>query len=71
MTVGEGIKEGTKALGNNLSSAVIGVISKPGEGYRQSGIAGAIGGAAKGVVGLIAKPAAGVASMVGKIAQGA
>lgn len=68
---GEGFREGAEALGKGLFRGVTGIVTKPLEGARTSGMEGFVQGVGKGIIGVAAQPVSGVLDLLSKTTEGA
>lgn len=63
--------DGGGALAKGLFRGVTGILTKPLEGAKSSGIEGFIQGVGKGIIGAAAQPMSGVLDLLSKTTQGA
>ncbi|MCO5593423.1 hypothetical protein L7F22_047437 [Adiantum nelumboides] len=68
---GDGFREGAGALGKGLFRGVTGILTKPLEGARSSGVEGFVQGVGKGILGVAAQPVSGVLDLLSKTTEGA
>ncbi|KAH7429913.1 hypothetical protein KP509_09G071300 [Ceratopteris richardii] len=68
---GDGVREGAEALGKGLLRGVTGILTKPLEGARVSGMEGFMQGVGKGILGAAAQPVSGVLDLLSKTTEGA
>ncbi|KAJ7520829.1 hypothetical protein O6H91_19G024200 [Diphasiastrum complanatum] len=69
--LGDGIREGGEALAKSLFRGVTGILTKPLEGARSSGVEGFIQGVGKGVIGAAVQPMSGILDLLSKTTEGA
>lgn len=68
--VGDGLLEGAGAFGSSLMRGVRGLVEKPLQGARATGIGGAVRGAAAGLVGVVSNPVSGALDALSATAEG-
>ncbi|KAK1425949.1 hypothetical protein QVD17_14616 [Tagetes erecta] len=68
---GDVIREGGGALAKGLYRGVVGIITKPLEGAKASGVEGFVSGVGKGIIGAAAQPVSGVLDLLSKTTEGA
>lgn len=68
--VGDGLLEGAGAFGSSLLRGFKGLVEKPMQGAKQSGVEGAFRGMAKGLVGVVATPVSGALDALSATAEG-
>ncbi|KAK9053434.1 hypothetical protein SSX86_030068 [Deinandra increscens subsp. villosa] len=68
---GDVIREGGGALAKGLYRGVVGIIAKPLEGAKASGVEGFVSGVGKGIIGAAAQPMSGVLDLLSKTTEGA
>ncbi|KAE9455056.1 hypothetical protein C3L33_13039, partial [Rhododendron williamsianum] len=68
---GDVIREGGGALAKGLFRGVTGILTKPLEGAKASGVEGFFQGVGKGVIGVAAQPVSGVLDLLSKTTEGA
>ncbi|XWS14258.1 hypothetical protein CRYUN_Cryun36dG0107400 [Craigia yunnanensis] len=69
--LGDVIREGGGALAKGLFRGVTGILTKPLEGAKTSGVEGFVQGVGKGIVGAAAQPVSGVLDLLSKTTEGA
>lgn len=65
------IREGGGALAKGLFRGVTGILTKPLEGAKASGVEGFVQGIGKGIIGAAAQPVSGVLDLLSKTTEGA
>ncbi|KAI3512412.1 hypothetical protein L1887_19727 [Cichorium endivia] len=65
------IREGGGALAKGLFRGVTGILTKPLEGAKASGVEGFVSGVGKGIIGAAAQPVSGVLDLLSKTTEGA
>ncbi|MBA0696732.1 hypothetical protein Goshw_014689 [Gossypium schwendimanii] len=65
------IREGGGALAKGLFRGVTGILTKPLEGAKTSGVEGFVQGVGKGIIGAAAQPVSGVLDLLSKTTEGA
>ena len=65
------IREGGGALAKGLFRGVTGILTKPLEGAKSSGVEGFVQGVGKGIIGAAAQPVSGVLDLLSKTTEGA
>ncbi|XP_027330645.1 uncharacterized protein LOC113846496 isoform X2 [Abrus precatorius] len=68
---GDVIREGGGALAKGLFRGVTGILTKPLEGAKSSGVEGFVQGVGKGIIGAAAQPVSGVLDLLSKTTEGA
>ncbi|XP_051130647.1 uncharacterized protein LOC127251100 isoform X2 [Andrographis paniculata] len=68
---GDVIREGGGALAKGLFRGVTGILTKPLEGAKASGVEGFVQGVGKGLIGAAAQPVSGVLDLLSKTTEGA
>ena len=68
--VGDGLLEGAGAFGTSILRGFRGLVEKPLQGAKQSGVEGAMKGIAKGLVGVVANPVSGALDALSATAEG-
>lgn len=68
---GDVIREGGGALAKGLFRGVTGILTKPLEGAKASGVEGFVSGVGKGIIGAAAQPVSGVLDLLSKTTEGA
>ncbi|KAM1609645.1 hypothetical protein ACFXTN_020154 [Malus domestica] len=68
---GDVIREGGGALAKGLFRGVTGILTKPLEGAKNSGVEGFVQGVGKGLIGAAAQPVSGVLDLLSKTTEGA
>ncbi|KAH9766384.1 C2 domain-containing protein [Citrus sinensis] len=68
---GDVIREGGGALAKGLFRGVTGILTKPLEGAKSSGVEGFVQGVGKGIIGVAAQPVSGVLDLLSKTTEGA
>ncbi|XP_057475541.1 uncharacterized protein LOC130763619 isoform X1 [Actinidia eriantha] len=68
---GDLIREGGGALAKGLFRGVTGILTKPLEGAKASGVEGFVQGVGKGIIGAAAQPVSGVLDLLSKTTEGA
>ncbi|CAE5959607.1 unnamed protein product [Arabidopsis arenosa] len=68
---GDIIREGGGALAKGLFRGVTGILTKPLEGAKSSGVEGFVSGFGKGIIGAAAQPVSGVLDLLSKTTEGA
>lgn len=68
--VGDGLLEGAGAFGSSLMRGIRGLVEKPIQGARKSGVEGAFKGIAQGIVGVVANPVSGALDALSATAEG-
>ncbi|KAL0925485.1 hypothetical protein M5K25_003821 [Dendrobium thyrsiflorum] len=68
---GDVIREGGGALAKGLFRGVTGILTKPLEGAKSSGVEGFVQGFGKGIIGAAAQPVSGVLDLLSKTTEGA
>jgi len=66
----QGLGMGAKALGTSIMSGAKGIVAKPMQGAKQTGLTGFITGTFHGVCGAVVKPVAGAVDFFSKTTQG-
>ncbi|GAB4828173.1 hypothetical protein Ancab_035090 [Ancistrocladus abbreviatus] len=69
--LGDVIREGGGALAKGLFRGVTGILTKPIEGAKASGVEGFVQGVGKGLIGAAAQPVSGVLDLLSKTTEGA
>ena len=69
--LGEGFVDGVGSLASGVSEGITGIVSKPIEGCKDSGIQGLLSGVGKGLVGAVVKPVTGIIDLATKTTEGA
>ncbi|KDP27978.1 hypothetical protein JCGZ_19058 [Jatropha curcas] len=69
--LGDVIREGGGALAKGLFRGVTGILTKPLEGAKTSGVEGFVQGVGKGIIGAAAQPVSGVLDLLSKTTEGA
>ncbi|CAI9119065.1 OLC1v1020728C1 [Oldenlandia corymbosa var. corymbosa] len=69
--LGDVIREGGGALAKGLFRGVTGILTKPLEGAKASGVEGFVQGVGKGLIGAAAQPVSGVLDLLSKTTEGA
>ncbi|KAG9446693.1 hypothetical protein H6P81_012821 [Aristolochia fimbriata] len=69
--IGDVIREGGGALAKGLFRGVTGILTKPLEGAKSSGVEGFVQGVGKGLIGAAAQPVSGVLDLLSKTTEGA
>ncbi|KAK8681962.1 hypothetical protein V6N13_054359 [Hibiscus sabdariffa] len=69
--LGDVIREGGGALAKGLFRGVTGIVTKPLEGAKSSGVEGFVQGVGKGIIGAAAQPVSGVLDLLSKTTEGA
>ncbi|XP_042516642.1 uncharacterized protein LOC122090931 isoform X2 [Macadamia integrifolia] len=69
--IGDVIREGGGALAKGLFRGVTGILTKPLEGAKSSGVEGFVQGVGKGILGAAAQPVSGVLDLLSKTTEGA
>lgn len=69
--IGDVIREGGGAFAKGLFRGVTGIVTKPFEGARSSGVEGFVQGVGKGIIGVAAQPMSGVLDLLSKTTEGA
>ncbi|KAH8501006.1 hypothetical protein H0E87_016007 [Populus deltoides] len=69
--LGDVIREGGGALAKGLFRGVTGILTKPLEGAKNSGVEGFVQGVGKGIIGAAAQPVSGVLDLLSKTTEGA
>lgn len=68
---GDVIRDGGGALAKGLIRGVMGIVTKPLEGAKASGVEGFVSGVGKGIIGAAAQPVSGVLDLLSKTTEGA
>ncbi|KAK1591812.1 hypothetical protein Q3G72_014066 [Acer saccharum] len=68
---GDVIREGGGAFAKGLFRGVTGILTKPLEGAKSSGVEGFVQGVGKGIIGVAAQPVSGVLDLLSKTTEGA
>lgn len=68
---GDVIRDGGGALAKGLFRGVTGILTKPLEGAKASGVEGFVQGVGKGLIGAAAQPVSGVLDLLSKTTEGA
>ncbi|KAK3187926.1 hypothetical protein Dsin_027487 [Dipteronia sinensis] len=68
---GDVIREGGGAFAKGLFRGVTGILTKPLEGAKTSGVEGFVQGVGKGIIGVAAQPVSGVLDLLSKTTEGA
>ncbi|KAI3684030.1 hypothetical protein L1987_84552 [Smallanthus sonchifolius] len=68
---GDVIRDGGGALAKGLFRGVMGIVTKPLEGAKASGVEGFVSGVGKGIIGAAAQPVSGVLDLLSKTTEGA
>jgi vacuolar protein sorting-associated protein 13A/C len=68
--VSDGLLEGAGAFGSSILRGFRGIVEKPMQGAKQSGVEGAMKGIAKGLVGFVATPVSGALDALSATAEG-
>ncbi|CAM6102066.1 unnamed protein product [Calypogeia fissa] len=69
--IGDGLREGGEALAKGFFRGVTGILTKPLEGARSSGVEGFVQGMGKGVIGAAIQPMSGVLDFLSRTTEGA
>lgn len=69
--IGDVIRGGGGALAKGLFRGVTGILTKPLEGAKSSGVEGFVQGVGKGIIGAAAQPVSGVLDLLSKTTEGA
>ncbi|PKI62678.1 hypothetical protein CRG98_016949 [Punica granatum] len=69
--IGDVIRGGGGALAKGLFRGVTGILTKPLEGAKSSGVEGFVSGVGKGIIGAAAQPVSGVLDLLSKTTEGA
>lgn len=69
--IGDVIREGGGAFAKGLFRGVTGILTKPLEGAKTSGVEGFVQGFGKGIIGAAAQPVSGVLDLLSKTTEGA
>ncbi|PON64877.1 Phosphatidylinositol-4, 5-bisphosphate phosphodiesterase gamma [Parasponia andersonii] len=69
--LGDVIREGGGALAKGLFRGVTGILTKPLEGAKTSGVEGFVQGVGRGIIGAAAQPVSGVLDLLSKTTEGA
>lgn len=69
--IGDVIREGGGALAKGIFRGVTGILTKPLEGAKASGVEGFVQGFGKGLIGAAAQPVSGVLDLLSKTTEGA
>ncbi|PKA57778.1 hypothetical protein AXF42_Ash015155 [Apostasia shenzhenica] len=69
--LGDVIREGGGALAKGFFRGVTGIVTKPLEGAKSSGVEGFVQGVGKGIIGAAAQPVSGVLDLLSKTTEGA
>lgn len=69
--MGDVIREGGGALAKGFFRGVTGILTKPLEGAKSSGVEGFVQGVGKGLIGAAAQPVSGVLDLLSKTTEGA
>ncbi|KAK6930330.1 Vacuolar protein sorting-associated protein 13, DH-like domain [Dillenia turbinata] len=69
--LGDVIREGGGALAKGFFRGVTGILTKPLEGAKSSGVEGFVQGVGKGIIGVAAQPVSGVLDLLSKTTEGA
>uniref|UniRef100_A0A7N0UXF0 PH domain-containing protein n=1 Tax=Kalanchoe fedtschenkoi TaxID=63787 RepID=A0A7N0UXF0_KALFE len=69
--LGDVIREGGGAFAKGLFRGVTGILTKPLEGAKSSGVEGFVQGVGKGIIGAAAQPVSGVLDLLSKTTEGA
>lgn len=69
--LGDVIREGGGALAKGLFRGVTGILTKPLEGAKSTGVEGFVQGVGKGIIGAAAQPVSGVLDLLSKTTEGA
>ncbi|KAF6156508.1 hypothetical protein GIB67_011309 [Kingdonia uniflora] len=69
--IGDVIREGGGALAKGLFRGVTGILTKPLEGAKSSGVEGFVQGVGRGIIGAAAQPVSGVLDLLSKTTEGA
>lgn len=69
--LGDGLREGGEALAKGFFRGVTGILTKPLEGARSSGMEGFVQGMGKGVIGAAIQPVSGVLDFLSRTTEGA
>ncbi|XP_042475866.1 uncharacterized protein LOC122057714 isoform X2 [Macadamia integrifolia] len=69
--IGDVIRGGGGALAKGLFRGVTGILTKPLEGAKSSGVEGFVQGVGKGIIGVAAQPMSGVLDLLSKTTEGA
>lgn len=69
--LGDVLREGGGALAKGLFRGVTGILTKPLEGAKSSGVEGFVQGVGKGIIGAAAQPVSGVLDLLSKTTEGA
>lgn len=65
-----GVATGAKSLVSSIASGITGIVERPIEGAKHSGIPGLIKGIGKGIVGAVTKPVVGVFDLASSLTEG-
>lgn len=68
---GDVIRDGGGAFAKGLFRGVTGILTKPLEGAKSSGVEGFVHGVGKGIIGAAAQPVSGVLDLLSKTTEGA
>ena len=68
---GDVIRDGGGALAKGIFRGVTGILTKPIEGAKSSGVEGFVQGVGKGIIGAAAQPVSGVLDLLSKTTEGA
>jgi vacuolar protein sorting-associated protein 13A/C len=68
---GDVIRDGGGALAKGIFRGVTGILTKPIEGAKSSGVEGFVQGVGKGLIGAAAQPVSGVLDLLSKTTEGA
>ncbi|KAL4527774.1 hypothetical protein Ndes2437A_g02912 [Nannochloris sp. 'desiccata'] len=68
--VSDGLLEGAGAFGSSILRGFRGIVEKPLQGAKQSGVEGAMKGIAKGLVGIVSNPVSGALDALSATAEG-
>ena len=66
----DGLLSGGKSIANGLEKGITGVVTKPLEGAKKSGVGGFFVGGLKGLAGLAVKPVTGIIDATSKTSEG-
>ncbi|XP_047948182.1 uncharacterized protein LOC125194160 isoform X1 [Salvia hispanica] len=69
--IGDVIRDGGGALAKGIFRGVTGILTKPLEGAKASGVEGFVQGVGKGIIGAAAQPVSGVLDLLSKTTEGA
>ncbi|KAL2613699.1 hypothetical protein R1flu_025391 [Riccia fluitans] len=69
--IGDGLREGGEALAKGFFRGVTGILTKPLEGARSSGVEGFVQGVGKGVIGAAIQPMSGMLDFLSRTTEGA